>query len=389
MITPVILYIVGNDPRLTDYGGQQRVHFLWEALKKVGTVYTVYEVPHRSMEKRDDDERIYAVQLERRYSPTWFLKRLMLKWSNHITFPFYRTAKRIWKLNLPKPDVCVVRPASLAYSLGLLDKVPTIVDMDDIPSVEMEMLMKQGLSDLKTRLSFWWLKRMERRIAQKAKCIWLADEAEMPRFTNVPTAFVPNIPIPPLPDFANELGDENQLLFVGSLNSPPNYLALDWFLKKIWGEAKKRFPKLRLDIVGGGLSAQYKQSWSNFPDVSLAGRVDDLRPYYQKAVAVIAPMLIGSGSCLKVLEALRMGRSLLSTQQGLRGIRQESRNMSNGIFSFEDAESFLVAYDLLRKADRQQLQRGAVAFVEQRNNQTFIDKAVSVTLIDFIKSKNR
>lgn len=375
-----ILYIAGTDPRLIGHGGKQRVHFTWKALKKVGTVYTVYPVPHRYMETRDDGERIYAVQFEWRYSPTWFLQRLVRNWSVHLTFPFYQTAKRIWGLQLPRPDVCVVRPATVAYSLNLFGKFPIIADMDDIATAEIDMLVKNGLGSVKTTLCTWWLKRMERQIFRKANHIWFADEAEMSRFKGCPISFLPNIPIPPLPDFAAELGDKNSLFFVGSLNSSPNYIALDWFLKNVWKKAKRRFPNLRLDIGGGGLPERYRKSWASYSDVHLAGRIDDLRPYYQKAVAVVAPMQIGSGSCLKVLEALRMGRPLLSTQQGLRGIRPESRNVGNGIFPFEDADSFIAAYDSLCSMDRMGVQHNAVTFVEKRNNQSFIDSEVARTI---------
>lgn len=375
-----ILYIAGTDPRLMSHGGEQRVHFVWEALNKLGTVYTVYPVAHRWQEKRDDADRVYAVQLERRYSPSWFLKRLLKNWSLHIFTPSFHTSKRIWRLNIPKPDVCIVRPAFWAYSLDFAGKFPVVADMDDIPSVEIEMLMKKGARTIKNRLSLWWLKHMERRISQIAKCIWVADEEELWRFADGTVSFVPNIPIPPLPDFANELGDESRLFFVGSLAHGPNYIALDWFLKNVWEKAKAKFPKLRLDIGGAHLPEEYKCSWSRYPDVHLPGRIEDLRPYYQQAVAVIAPMRVGSGTCLKVMEALRMGRPLLSTQQGLRGIRPRQRNTDNGILPFEDADSFISAYEALLKSDRLDLQRKAVAFVEQRNNQAFIDKAVAQTV---------
>ena len=376
-----ILFLVSTDPRQTRHGGEQRVHFVWEGLKKLGNVYTVYPVAWKSLEKRDDADRIYAVQLERRYSPAWFLKRMMRAWNNHIMPPYYLTDKRIWKMGLPKPDVCVVRPASVAYGLDLLDRFPCFVDMDDIPSAEVEMMEKNFGRSFKTWLSLRLLERMQRVICRKARHVWIADEEELPRFAGTSVSFLPNIPVPPLPDFADCLGNENNLFFVGSLNSPPNFIALDWFLDNVWNEAKSVFPNLRLDIGGGGLPQRYKEKWASCRDVRLLGRVDDLRPYYKKALAIVAPMRIGSGTCLKVLEALRMGRPLLSTQQGLRGIRREYRNADNGIFPFEDAESFVAAMKSLLQCDRLATQRKAVSFVEMRNNQVFIDSTLRTDIL--------
>ena len=274
-----ILFLATTDPRQTRFGGEQRVHFLWKGLKKIGDVYTVYPVPWKSLQKRDDENKIYAVQLERRYSPIWFLKRMMSSWNNHIMPPHYLSDKRIWEMGLPKPDVCVVRPASLAYGLGLLDKFQCYVDMDDIPSAEIEAIEKRFGRSLKSRLSLLLLERMQRIICRKAKHVWVADEEELSRFKGTSVSFLPNIPVPPLPDFADCLGDENNLFFVGVLNSPPNFIALDWFLDNIWNEAKTVFPNLRLEIGGGGLPQRYKEKWAECSDVHLLGRIDDLRPY--------------------------------------------------------------------------------------------------------------
>ena len=376
-----ILFLVTTDPRQTRVGGEQRVHFLWNGLKKLGDVYTVYPVPWKSLQKCDDENKIYAVQLERRYSPNWFLKRMMSSWNNHIMLPFYLTDKRIWEMGVPKPDICVIRPASLAYGLGLLDKFPCYVDMDDIPSAEIEVIEKRFGRSLKSRLSLLLLERMQRIICRKAKHVWVADEEELQRFEGTSVSFLPNIPVPPLPDFADCLGDENNLFFVGSLNSSPNFIALDWFLDNIWYEAKRVFPNLRLEIGGGALPQRYKEKWAEFPDVHLLGRIDDLRPYYKNALAIIAPMRIGSGSCLKVLEALRMGRPLLATQQGLRGIRPEHRNIESGILPFENAESFVGTMKLLLRSERLSVQRKAVEFVSLRNNQTFIDDTLRADIL--------
>lgn len=376
-----ILFLVTTDPRQTRYGGEQRVHFLWEGLKKIGDVYTVYPVPWKNLQKRDDVGKIYAVQFERRYSPTWFLKRMMSSWNNHIMLPFYLTDKRMWEIGVPKPDICVIRPASLAYGLGLLDKFPCYVDMDDIPSAEIEAIEKRFGRSLKSRLSLLLLERMQRIIRRKAKHVWVADEEELPRFEGTSVSFLPNIPVPPLPDFADCLGDENNLFFVGALNSPPNFIALDWFLDNIWNEAKTVFPNLRLEIGGGGLPQRYKEKWAACRDVHLLGRIDDLRPYYKNALAIIAPMRIGSGSCLKVLEALRMGRPLLATQQGLRGIRPEYRNIESGILPFENAGSFVGAMKLLLRCERLSVQRKAVEFVSLRNTQTFIDNTLRADIL--------
>lgn len=367
-----ILYISSSDPRSTNHGGEQRLHFLWEGLKKLGDVYTVVPVDRVAQERKDEAEKIYWVSLERRHSPAWFIQRVLNKTLYGGTIPRIYSTKRIWKMGIPKPDVCVVRPASTAVGLKLWEVAPTCVDMDDIPLAEFDIAHKGKLS-LPLRLQRRMLAKIQKTACEKGARVWIADEAEFDRFPGVPVSFVPNIPVPPLPDFKDELGSNDTLFFIGYLAHGPNQVALDWFFANIWKGLKEKFPQLKFEIVGGGLPERFKTAWSRQPDVMLHGFVKDIRPCYQKALAILTPMRIGSGTCLKVLEALRMGRPLISTQQGLRGIRPEFRNPANGILPFEDLDTLVAAIDTLRSSDRIALQRAAVAFVQQRNTQDFID----------------
>lgn len=380
-----ILYISLSDPRSTNHGGEQRYHFIWEGLKKSGDVYTIVPVHRYTHERCDQQAKIYWVCLERRYSAFLVLERLLNRFLPSFTLSSAYSLKRLCRFGIPKPDVCVVRPASLANSLCLWKLAPTCVDMDDIPLAEFDIETMVCGNSLIRRLRRLVLKHVQETACRKAARVWIADEAEFKRFPGVPVSFVPNIPVPPLPDFADEIGSSDTLFFIGYLAHGPNQVALNWFLTTIWTDLKKVFPDLKFEICGGGLPERFKKAWVNYPDVTLRGFVKDLRPCYQKALAILTPMRIGSGSCLKVLEALRMGRVLISTQQGLRGIRPEYRNPVNGILPFEDIPSLIEAIKTLRNADRIALQRAAVSFVQLRNSQEFIDSALRREVLSVLR----
>jgi len=373
-----ILYISLSDPRSINHGGEQRYHFVWEGLKKTGDVYTIVPVHRYGDERCDEQAKIYWVCLEKRCSPFLVIERLVNRLLPAFPVPAAYSLKRVWRFGVPKPDVCVVRPASLAMSLCLWKLAPTCVDMDDIPLAEFDIETRECGNSFIRRLRRMVLKYVQDAVCRKASRVWIADEEEFKRFPGIPVSFVPNIPVPPLPDFADEVGSTDTLFFIGYLAHSPNQVALNWFLSTMWRELKKEFPELKFEICGGGLPETLKQSWASYPDVKLRGFVKDLRPCYQRALAILTPMRIGSGTCLKVLEALRMGRVLLATQQGLRGIRREYRNAANGILPFEDLPSLVDVIKILRSADRVALQRAAVDFVQLRNTQKFIDKVVEV-----------
>jgi glycosyltransferase involved in cell wall biosynthesis len=55
------------------------------------------------------------------------------------------------------------------------------------------------------------------------------------------------------------------------------------------------------------------------PAVTITGAVDDIRPYLAHADLVVAPLLAGGGTRLKLLEAMAMARPVVSTRLGADG----------------------------------------------------------------------
>jgi glycosyltransferase involved in cell wall biosynthesis len=107
-----------------------------------------------------------------------------------------------------------------------------------------------------------------------------------------------------------------RLLFVGAVNYRPNQLGLEWFI----GEA---LPRLReslqipvvVDVVGTP-----PRNLAGFGDVVLHGRVPSVQPFYEGAHAVIVPVLYGSGTRLKVIEAMAYRRPVVATAAGAEGL---------------------------------------------------------------------
>jgi glycosyltransferase involved in cell wall biosynthesis len=55
-------------------------------------------------------------------------------------------------------------------------------------------------------------------------------------------------------------------------------------------------------------------------DVIVTGLVDDVRSYLERAAVVIAPLRIGGGTRLKIVEAMAMGKPIVSTRIGAEGL---------------------------------------------------------------------
>jgi glycosyltransferase involved in cell wall biosynthesis len=109
------------------------------------------------------------------------------------------------------------------------------------------------------------------------------------------------------------------IAFVGSMSYHANVDAACYFVEAIWPTIRERRPELEFRIVGSNPTAQV-QALRNQPGVVVTGTVDDVRPYYREALAVVVPLRVGGGTRLKVLEAMAAGTPVISTSLGAEGL---------------------------------------------------------------------
>jgi glycosyltransferase involved in cell wall biosynthesis len=109
------------------------------------------------------------------------------------------------------------------------------------------------------------------------------------------------------------------LIFVGSMAYPPNAEAAVFFSRNVWPAIRERMPDLRLMIVGA-IPLPEVLALAQLPGVNVTGTVPDVRPYYGSALAAIVPLRAGSGTRLKILEAMAAGVPVISTPVGAEGL---------------------------------------------------------------------
>jgi glycosyltransferase involved in cell wall biosynthesis len=117
-----------------------------------------------------------------------------------------------------------------------------------------------------------------------------------------------------------------RLLFIGSFRHFPNVTAFRFFTEKVWPILREKFPDMTLTVVCG---PDYLSYWRAFTDtleprhddrVRLLGFVADVRPLYVESNLVIVPTTVSAGTNVKVLEAMAMGRAVVSTSSGCAGL---------------------------------------------------------------------
>lgn len=170
------------------------------------------------------------------------------------------------------------------------------------------------------------LARYERRTCRAADRVVAVSEADreaLQKLTpGLAVAVIPNgvdlnfyrpgvvLPLPDLKPFA--------LVFTGKMDYRPNVDAVLWFAEEV-------LPRIRAEVadahfyVVGQKPHERLASLAGRTDVTVTGRVPDVRPYIAGAAVYVTPLRIGGGTRLKVLEAMAMGQPMVSTRLGCDG----------------------------------------------------------------------
>jgi sugar transferase (PEP-CTERM/EpsH1 system associated) len=112
----------------------------------------------------------------------------------------------------------------------------------------------------------------------------------------------------------------HSLVFTGSMDWLPNDDAIRYFMREIMPLIKKSVPDVTLTVVGRNPAPALVDLSKEDSSLVITGRVDDVRPYMDKAAAYIVPLRIGGGTRLKIFEAMAMEKAVVSTTVGAEGL---------------------------------------------------------------------
>ena len=169
--------------------------------------------------------------------------------------------------------------------------------------------------------------------------------------------------------FRPSAGEEqpNTLVFTGSMDYMPNEDGICYFLEQILPRVRFHLPKVALLVVGRRPSPRLLKLATMTPGVEVTGAVDDIRPYVKRGSVYVVPLRVGSGTRLKIFEAMAMGKPIVSTSVGAEGlpVRTEQNIL---IADSPDAFANAVVRLLLDHSLRSDLGRAARELVVQKHS---------------------
>jgi glycosyltransferase involved in cell wall biosynthesis len=110
----------------------------------------------------------------------------------------------------------------------------------------------------------------------------------------------------------------HSIVFTGTMDFRPNVDAVLWFTKEVWPLIKAEVPDARFSVVGQRPHRRL-DPLKRDRSVMLTGWVEDVRPYIADAAVYVAPLRMGGGTRLKLLEAMAMGKPVVATSLGAEG----------------------------------------------------------------------
>lgn len=112
-----------------------------------------------------------------------------------------------------------------------------------------------------------------------------------------------------------------------------NVDAVRWFVSKVLPLVKNSIPDIKLQLIGKGAP-----EWlAEIDGVELIGYVDKVQPYLNKAGVYVAPLFVGGGIRIKILEAMAMMLPVVATGIAAEGI---TAGESDGLFIAESPQAF-------------------------------------------------
>jgi glycosyltransferase involved in cell wall biosynthesis len=228
------------------------------------------------------------------------------------------------------------------------------------------------------------LERFEMELVRQVDCLVTispVDEtyfrekgAGQPSIT-VPTGLsFPSYPLSPLPS-------RPSVFFIGALDWLPNLEGLKWFLAYVLEPLAARIPEVRFHVAGRHAPEQLRRRLRH-SHVVYHGEVEDARAFMQSHRVMVVPLFTGSGIRIKILEAMALGRPVVTTRIGIEGIRAENRRE---VLVADDPESF--KDQIVNLINEEHLAEGLAARGREFIQENFDTFRLSARLSQFFKEQ--
>jgi len=235
-----------------------------------------------------------------------------------------------------RPDVVVLSHWKDALPRAIRGHRRLIVDAHNIESSLDGGSRAQRNDGLKARFAKWRFRRRERKLFHAAKSVWTTSEIDAAQVLQLDRKAKVRV-VPNAVDterfravltnrLAGDVCDQGRATgaykigYIGTFFYEPNQTAAMRLIDEIFPLIAERLPGSELWLVGKDPTQEMLNASGRDVRVRVTGSVDDTLPYFRDLDVLIVPIVVGSGTRLKILEAFAAGLPVISTAKGAEGI---------------------------------------------------------------------
>lgn len=263
-------------------------------------------------------------------------------------------------------DLVVASQLSMASYHASFKGIPAIFEEIELGVFHDQAATSRGLKHLRHALTWYKIKGYFSRLIQSFQACTVASVRERELFVRSFPAHSRKVEVVPnclsLEEYQGikPVPTPNQLIFTGSFKYRANYDAMLWFVGEVFPLILGRIPDARLIITG---------DHQNLPlpgvtNIVLAGHVGDIKTLIASSSVSLAPLRVGGGTRLKILEAMALGTPVVSTSKGAEGLAVQNGEQML-IADTPEAFSAGVVGILENPVQRMQLSNNARRFVQE------------------------
>jgi polysaccharide biosynthesis protein PslH len=258
-----------------------------------------------------------------------YITRSVSVTANEILLRSYQTLVKL--LQEVRFDIIVYESLE---ALGLFEDIirrmsPAVFHLYDAHNVDSLLWLQQAANQNSKKLNIYTKHALtlEKLLYKKADVFFCCSEDDLTKLMKLNKNRIQGVVVPNGVDIAEKPFDvqhdkhlSRQLIFCGSLDYLPNREGLLWFYKNVFPLVKGKIPDVSLNVIGSNTQPDVYLELMEDTAVNFIGRVDSVISYYYQSSVSIAPLLSGSGTRLKILEAMSLGNPVVSTTVGAEGL---------------------------------------------------------------------
>jgi glycosyltransferase involved in cell wall biosynthesis len=233
----------------------------------------------------------------------------------------------------------------------------TILDTHDIKNILIKRKIKLINNPIKSILySFYYLiyKQLENHSIRKADMVLAKSNFDLQyinRIISHSNSKVLSCPIKPELKQEKWMVEKSQkiVLFIGELSRYENDISLRNICLNIWPNFIENQPQYKFVIIGKGPSEELQEISQKDSSIIIMGYVKDIVSHYITARMFVAPMLIGGGIIVKILDSLTIGVPTITTEYGNQGLDCKD---GSSILIAKDNEDVLIKMIQIAESDQ-------------------------------------